>query len=577
MVERGATGDGEPTEVFPQPGGDPAAEAARGETEPDNSEPGRQAQSGPPSGNSRIQSRRLRRRKQTRARRRRSRRAKVLIGIAASLAIIVAVAAVIVGSAYRHLNGNIHQADITPLLGPQPVDHHTQAQNIAVIGSDTRHGQGRGYGSVQELSTDQSDTLLIVHIAADRRWASVMSIPRDSWVSIPSCQMGDGQQSSPHSFKINEAFAIGNMDGNHTVLGAACTIKTLEHDTGIHIDHFAVINFSGLRDMVRALGGVPECNTTPINDPLSGLHLSAGHHLLKGFQALAYVRARYTLGNGSDLDRIKRQQAFMSSLIQRARSKLLDPLAIYRFLDAATKSLTVDSQLGGIRGLYSLGRSLGNLPESKVTFFTLPTFPRSEVDPSDTANVMWTQPLDSQIFAAFQDDVPVSQALLDEAGTGRLPARLVRVTVLNGSGQPGLAKTVAAQLRDYGYRVRSARKLDRVWNRTSIRYGTGLVPQATRLAGTVPGAVLRSTAPPDSSGEPAQATPSAPMTSQDLLSSGARAAAAAAAVRSVVLVLGSDYGTAVPLISAPAVTRPTPSTHPAKSLHARTANQGICT
>ena len=422
MVERGATGDGEPTEVFPQLGGDPAAEAARGETEPDDSEPGRQAQSGPPSGNSRTQSRRLRRRKQARARRRRSRRAKVLIGIAASLAIIVAVAAVIVGSAYRHLNGNIHQADITPLLGPQPVDHHTRAQNIAVIGSDTRHGQGRGYGSVQELSTDQSDTLLIVHIAADRQWASVMSIPRDSWVSIPSCQMGNGQQSSPHSFKINEAFAIGNMDGNHTVLGVACTIKTLERDTGIHIDHFAVINFSGLRDMVRALGGVPECNTTPINDPLSGLHLGAGHHMLKGFQALAYVRARYTLGNGSDLERIKRQQAFMSSLIQRARSKLLDPLAIYRFLDAATRSLTIDSQMGGIHGLYSLGRSLGNLPESKVTFFTLPTFPRSEVDPSDTANVMWTQPLDSQIFAAFQDDVPVSQALLDEAQAGCLPA-----------------------------------------------------------------------------------------------------------------------------------------------------------
>ncbi len=576
MVERGATGDGEPTEVFPQLGGDPAAEAARGETEPDDSEPGRQAQSGPPSGNSRTQSRRLRRRKQARARRRRSRRAKVLIGIAASLAIIVAVAAVIVGSAYRHLNGNIHQADITPLLGPQPVDHHTQAQNIAVIGSDTRHGQGRGYGSVQELSTDQSDTLLIVHIAADRQWASVMSIPRDSWVSIPSCQMGNGQQSSPHSFKINEAFAIGNMDGNHTVLGVACTIKTLERDTGIHIDHFAVINFSGLRDMVRALGGVPECNTTPINDPLSGLHLGAGHHMLKGFQALAYVRARYTLGNGSDLERIKRQQAFMSSLIQRARSKLLDPLAIYRFLDAATKSLTIDSQMGGIHGLYSLGRSLGNLPESKVTFFTLPTFPRSEVDPSDTANVMWTQPLDSQIFAAFQDDVPVSQALLDEAQAG-LPARLVRVTVLNGSGQPGLAKAVAAQLREYGYRIQLARKLNRVWNRTAIRYGSGLVPQATRLAATVPGAVLRSTAPPDTSGEPAQITPSAPLTSQGLLTSGARAAAAAAAARSVTLLLGSDYGTAVPLISAPAATPATLSAHPAKRLHARTANQGICT
>jgi hypothetical protein len=233
--------------------------------------------------------------------------------------------------------------------------------------------------------------------------------------------------------------------------------------------------------------------------------------------------------------------------------------------------------MGGIHGLYSLGRSLANLPESKVTFFTLPTFPRSEVVPSDTANLLWTQPLDSQIFAAFQDDVPVSQALLGEAGAGRLPAHLVRVTVLNGSGQPGLAKTVAAQLREYGYRVHVARKLNRVWNRTSIRFGAGLAPQATRLASTVPGAVLRSTAPPDTSGEPDQATPSAALTSRDLLTSGERAAAAAAGRRSVVLLVGSDYGTAVPLISAPAATPATTSAHPAKRLHARTASQGICT
>src|SRR5215510_10101872 len=115
MVERGAFGGDEPTEVFPQLGADSAADAGTEKAEPDDPEPGRPARSGPPSGHSRSQSGRLRRRKKARARRRRSRRAKVLIGIAASLATIVGVAAVIVGSAYRHLNGNIHQADITPL------------------------------------------------------------------------------------------------------------------------------------------------------------------------------------------------------------------------------------------------------------------------------------------------------------------------------------------------------------------------------------------------------------------------------------------------------------------------------
>ena len=285
----------------------------------------------------------------------------------------------------RHFNANIQQDDIKGLLGKQPVNLHPQAENILVLGSDTRYGQGSGYGT--GLVTDQSDTLMIIHIPADRKWAEVMSIPRDSWVNIPACTMGDGQLSAPTQFKINEAFAIGNLDGNHTALGVACTVKTVEQDTGIYINHFVVVNFSGFKDMVAALGGVEECNPTPIDDPLSNLYLSAGYHMLTPAQALGYVRARYTLGNGSDLERIGRQQAFMSSLVSRVKGQLLNPLAIYRFLDAATRSLTIDSELGGITGLYDLGQSLRDLPQDKIAFFTLPTFPRSEVVPSDTANV----------------------------------------------------------------------------------------------------------------------------------------------------------------------------------------------
>jgi LCP family protein required for cell wall assembly len=252
---------------------------------------------------------------------------------------------------------------------------------------------------------------MIIHIPADRKWAEVMSIPRDSWVNIPSCLMGNGQTSSPTQFKINEAFAIGNLYGNNTKLGVACTVKTVEQDTGIYINHFIVVNFTGFEDMVAAIGGVPECNPSPIDDPLSGLVLPAGHHLLTPAQALGYVRARYTLGNGSDLERIGRQQAFMSSLINQVQSKLYNPLAIYRFLDAATKSLTVDSQLGGITGLYNLGESLRGIPAKDVAFFTVPNFPRGEVVPGDTANVLWTQPEDNEIFQSFQADVPASASL----------------------------------------------------------------------------------------------------------------------------------------------------------------------
>jgi len=339
----------------------------------------------------------------------RRRRRRILIWGSASLAVLLVA---VLGTGYtllRHFNANIQQEDIKGLLGRQPVNLHPQAENILVLGSDTRNGQGSGYGT--GLVTDQSDTLMIMHIPADRKWAEIMSIPRDSWVNIPACRMGDGQLSAPAQFKINDAFAIGNLGGNHTALGVACTVKTVEQDTGIYINHFVVVNFSGFKDMVAALGGVEECNPTPINDPLSNLHLSAGHHMLTPTQALGYVRARYTLGDGSDLERIGRQQAFMSSLVSRVKSQLLNPLAIYRFLDAATRSLTIDSELGGITGLYDLGQSLRDLPQDKIAFFTLPTFPRSDVVPSDTANVMWTQPEDNQIFASFRDDVPASSSL----------------------------------------------------------------------------------------------------------------------------------------------------------------------
>ena len=360
---------------------------------------------------------------------------KILGWTAVGVGCLLAAAGVAGYALVSHLNGNLTQLDVRPLLGHQPADLHPQAENILVIGSDGRQGQ-LGLDS-PGLTTDQSDTLMIIHIPASRQWAEVMSIPRDSWVKIPSCMMGNGQMSSPTQFKINEAFALGNLYGNHTATGAACTVKTVEQDTGIYIDHFIVVDFNGFRDMVAALGGVPECNPTAIEDPQSGLFLSAGWHLLTPDQALTYVRARYGLGDGSDLERIGRQQVFMSSLISRARSKVLDPLAMYQFLNVVTRSLTIDSQFGGITGLYDLEQSLHAIPSGKIAFFTLPNFPRQLVVPADTANVLWTEPEDGQIFASFRNDVPASPALFSSQPAAPLPAA-AQATL------PGASKGLAA-------------------------------------------------------------------------------------------------------------------------------------
>ena len=467
-----------------------------------------------------------------------SRKKKILAWTAGGVAAVVLLALGGAYAVYRHLNGNIHQVNISGELGTQPVDTHPQAENIMIIGSDTRNGQGRGFG--QNLNTDQSDTLMIMHVAADRKWVNVMSIPRDSWVNIPACEMGNGQTSSPTTFKINEAFALGNLDGNHTDLGVACTIKTLEQDTGIHIDHFVSINFQGFRDMVNALGGVQECNTTAINDPKSGLHLKPGHHLLHGLGALAYVRARYTLGNGSDLERIGRQQAFMSSLVERVKSKLLNPIAIYHFLDAATKSLTIDSQLGGIHGLYDLAMSVRNLPASQVRFFTLPTYPRQLVVPTDTANVMWTQPEDSTIFQDFRNDIPVGSASIRQARKPRISPHTVAVSVRNGTAQYGLQDSVGSLLQAKGFNVTSmTQETTQDITETVIKYHAGHAGQARLLEAKVPGSAIEEV--PGTSGR-------------------------------LVLLLGSNYGTTTQTAGVTQLTTPTPS----PSFSSRTASQNIC-
>jgi LCP family protein required for cell wall assembly len=466
------------------------------------------------------------------------RKKKILAWTAGGVAVVLLIALGGAYAIYRHLNGNLHQVNISGELGSQPVDLHPQAENIMIIGSDTRHGQGKGFG--QGLNTDQSDTLMIMHIAANRKWVDVMSIPRDSWVNIPACKMGNGQTSSPTTFKINEAFALGNLDGNHTDLGIACTIKTLEQDTGIHIDHFVSINFWGFRDMVNALGGVEECNTKAINDPKSGLHLKPGHHLLHGWDALSYVRARYTLGNGSDLQRIGRQQAFMSSLVERVKSKLLNPVAIYNFLNAATKSITIDSQLGGIHGLYDLAMSVKNLPASQVTFFTLPTYPRQLVVPTDTANVLWTQPEDSTIFADFRNDVQVTGASLKPPKKPKIPPHTVSVVVRNGTSQYGLQDTVGSQLQQEGFNVTNMTQgTAQDVTETMIRYHAGSEAQAKLLESKLPGSAIQ------------QVPGSSPK---------------------LTLLLGSDYGTTAHASGSGRAATPTPS----PTLSARTASENIC-
>ncbi len=226
---------------------------------------------------------------------------------------------------YQKLNGNITSATIDDKLGEdRPEDLSPGAKTILVAGSDTREGMD-DYGAVEGM---RSDTLMILHIAENREWATVVSIPRDSWVEIPACDMGDGVMSDPHHAKINESYALGGINGDAGG-AAACTIRTLEQNTGLRIENFVSLDFLGFKDMVDALGGVDMCLDEPIDDVKAHVTLDAGCQTLNGEDALGFVRVRYSVGDGSDIGRIERQQEFMNALAEKAQSKLTSPTSLY--------------------------------------------------------------------------------------------------------------------------------------------------------------------------------------------------------------------------------------------------------
>ncbi|MFF4588261.1 LCP family protein [Streptomyces sp. NPDC001388] len=386
---------------------------------------------------------------------------------------------------YQDLNGNIKQADVDDKLGEdRPENLSPGSKNILLVGSDSRDGANAAYG--RDLTTMQSDTLMVLHIPANREWASVVSFPRDSWVRIPSCEKGDGSSSDPHHFKINEAFAIGGSGGK-VAEAAACSIKTIEANTDLRIDHFMSIDFSGFKGMVDALEGIEVCPEEAIHDEKAHLDLEAGCQTVKGEKALGYVRTRYSVGDGSDIGRIGRQQEFMDALAKKARSKLTDGDAMYGFLQSVTKSLTADPDLAGIKPLYGLANELKGVPGDRLSFLTVPNYGREADDPSDRANVVWQYPQAADLFTSLARDKEVTKAQVDAAKKDVVYASSVKVQVLNGTGVGGRAAAVAKRLTEAGYSLAGTGNAPASVTRTTVTYPAGLERQAAVLASRLPG------------------------------------------------------------------------------------------
>ncbi|MCX5524489.1 LCP family protein [Streptomyces bobili] len=302
---------------------------------------------------------------------------------------------------YAKLDGNITPdeaaaAELARYAKERPTALVKDAQNVLLIGSDSRAGDGNSaYG--RDSGTERSDTTILLHLSAGRRSATAVSIPRDLMVDVPACRRPDGSRSAPTFAMFNYSFQTG---------GSACTIRTVEKLTDIRIDHHVVVDFHGFKKMVDALDGVEVCLKEPIRDKAARLRLPAGRVTLDGEQALGYVRARKTLGDGSDTDRMDRQQRFLGALVNKAQSNdvLLNPVKLYPVLDAATSSLTTDPDLASLRGLYELVRGLRDIPTEQVRFLTVPR--ESYVYNANRDQLV--EPAAEKLFERLRTDAPVA-------------------------------------------------------------------------------------------------------------------------------------------------------------------------
>jgi LCP family protein required for cell wall assembly len=276
--------------------------------------------------------------------------------------LLVLGAAGLTGYVYEKYNHQITRVAVLSTHDPaiREAARQQNAENFLIIGSDTRAGADAKYGNVAGA---RSDTTILVHLSPDRSKATVISIPRDSWVDIPQCASSHGVLAA-HKDMFNSAFSSG---------GPACTIATVQRLTGIAVTHFIEIDFSGFESMVNAMGSVTICSPQKVYDPGSGLRLKVGDNRLNGTQALSYVRARETLGDGSDLGRIKRQQLFLGAVLRQAMngSMLTNPTRLTSFLNAATKAITVDKGTT-FADLRTLATSMQGLNPKRVTFYTAP-------------------------------------------------------------------------------------------------------------------------------------------------------------------------------------------------------------
>ncbi|MFD7710949.1 LCP family protein [Streptomyces sp. NPDC059785] len=414
---------------------------------------------------------------------------KILLWTGGGMAFVL-VAATGAGYLYlKHLEGNVQTTDVGD-AGSSSFSKD-EAFNLLIIGTDKRTGEGNeGYGD--KNSVGHADTNILLHVSKDRTNATAMSIPRDLIVDVPDCPttLSDGTEKVIAGTE-NQRFntSLGQFDRD-----PGCTMRTVQAVTGIKPDHFMMADFNAVKTLTTAVGGVEVCVTKAVDDADSHLKLPAGKSVVEGEQALAFVRTRHSFGNSGDLDRIKVQQQFLSSLMRKMASSdtLTSPTKLYKLAEAATKALTVDSAIGKVGTLKDMALELKKVPTKNITFTTVPVVDNpAEKTP---VTVVVNKTLADPLFEMIQNDTSLTEVKQKEKKEkAEVAARLkgdrseaseIRVDIYNGGAEAGSAQETLNWLQNDEGVLKSSQlgNADETLSKTTLEYSPDQADQARKLA-----------------------------------------------------------------------------------------------
>lgn len=365
-------------------------------------------------------------------------RARLLSGIGIAAAVVVASATSLTAYAAYDIGSGFERGAVDVGTEADSIDG---AFNVLAVGADNDPAQGTAYG---ERGATLNDSNVLLHVSADHKRATAVSLPRDLLVDQPEC----GKSAAVTDTPLNQAYGRGGLN---------CVVKTVEQVSGMKIPFAAQVSFKGVISMSDAVGGVPVCVTSAIDDPYTGLDLKAGEHTVSGATALAFLRDRHGVGDGSDLSRISSLQQFLSSLLRKVKGDgtLGDPAKLYSLAKTASKNVILSTSLAKADTMVGMAQTFQHMGLGEITFVQ---YPGNVDDPSAPGKVVPDHATADRMMRAIASDRPITLGA-DSTGRGSTADDGADATSsTTGSAAKGDTTDTAAKASDVDEASRASRQ-----------------------------------------------------------------------------------------------------------------------